>query len=379
MTDEVLSAYIRRYIESKPTPAVTIVWQGGEPTLLGLDFYKKVIELQRPYRDKKTIRNSLQTNGTLLTNEWCSFLKEHNFLVGLSLDGPQEIHDRYRRKRDGSGSFDQVMRALELLQKHEVEYNAMACVSKEGAYKPLEVYHFFKEYGVEYIQFAPIVERVAAVKEKELGLKLAGPAELEKQEENTQVTPWSVETEAYGDFLIAIFDEWVRKDVGTVNVMNFEWALQAWIGFSSPVCIFSQQCGESIVVEHNGDVYACDHCVYPEHRLGNIVDDEPLELIEASKKRGFGMNKDQLLPNWCRKCEAMKACWGGCPKHRFTTTPQGEPGLNYLCVGYKKYFLYIRRYLKVIAQLLEQGLPASEVMEIVKGRPLVIKNSEVIR
>jgi uncharacterized protein len=271
------------------------------------------------------------------------------------------------------------MRGLKLLQKHGVEYNVMACVSKDAAYRPLDVYRFFKEQDVDFIQFSPVVERFAAAREKKYGLKLAGPAELEKQEENTKVTEWSVEPAAYGEFLIAVFDEWVRNDVGTVNVMNFEWALQAWIGFPSPVCIFSQQCGESIVVEHNGDVYACDHCVYPEHRLGNIVDDEPLELIEASKKRGFGINKNQSLPNWCRECEAMKACWGGCPKHRFTTTRQGEPGLNYLCTGYKKYFLYIRRYLKVIAQLIEHGLPASEVMEIVKGRPLVIKNSEIIK
>ena len=234
MSDVVLQAYIAKYITLQPTPVVGFVWQGGEPTLLGLDFYRKVVELQRPYISEKEITNSLQTNGTLLDDEWCDFLRENNFLVGLSLDGPKEIHDRYRKDAGGKGSFDKVMRGLKLLQNHGVEYNVMATVGRETAHKPLEVYRFFKEQGVEFIQFAPVIERVAGLDEKQLGLKLAGPSSLAK-EENVAVAEWSVEPEVYGDFLIAIFDEWVRNDVGNTIVMIFEWALNAWIGNSSPV------------------------------------------------------------------------------------------------------------------------------------------------
>ena len=371
MSDKVLRAYITKYITSKPTPEVEFVWQGGEPTLLGLNFFKKIIEFQKPFIKQKKIINSLQTNGTLLNDEWCQFLKKNKFLVGISLDGPEEIHDRYRHDRGGRGTFDKVMRGLNLLQKHGVEYNVMASVAKETAYKPLEVYRFFKNQGVEFIQFTPVIERVADPERKQFGLKLAGPSSLDKEEKNLKVTEWSVEPEKYGDFLIAIFDEWVRNDVGRTNVMNFEWALHAWIGIPSPVCTHAQQCGESVIVEHNGDVYACDHSMYPEYKLGNIVKDDPMNMIKLSIASGFGACKETSLPRWCKECEVLKACWGGCPKHRFAMTYYNEPGLHYLCEGYKKFFLYIRKYLRVITQLLENGLPASYVMEAVKG-PLVI-------
>ena len=372
MADEVLRAYITKYISSKPTPEVEFVWQGGEPTLLGLDFFKKIIEFQKPFMEQKKIINSLQTNGTLLNDEWCEFLKKNKFLIGISLDGPREIHDRYRLDRGGRGTFHRVMKGLKLLQKHGVEYNVMATVAKETAFYPLEVYRFFKNQGVEFIQFSPVIERVADSKRNYYGLKLAGPSSLDKEEENVQVTEWSVEAEKYGDFLIAIFDEWVRNDVGKINVMNFEWALHAWIGNPSPVCIHAQHCGESVIVEHNGDIYACDHSMYPEYRLGNIIQDDPLDMVEKSINNGFGVCKETSLPRWCRECEVLKACWGGCPKHRFTKTYYNEPGLHYLCEGYKKFFLYIRKYLKVITQLLENGYPASYIMDAVKG-PLVIK------
>ena len=372
MDDEVLRAYITKYISSKPTPEVEFVWQGGEPTLLGLDFFKKIIEFQKPFMEQKKIINSLQTNGTLLNDKWCKFLKKNKFLIGISLDGPREIHDRYRLDRGGRGTFHRVMKGLKLLQKHGVEYNVMATVAKETAFNPLEVYRFFKNQGVEFIQFAPVIERVADSKRNYYGLKLAGPSSLDKEEENVQVTEWSVEAEKYGDFLIAIFDEWVRNDVGKINVMNFEWALHAWIGNPSPVCIHAQHCGESVIVEHNGDIYACDHSMYPEYRLGNIIQDDPLEMVKKSINNGFGVCKETSLPRWCRECEVLKACWGGCPKHRFTKTYYNEPGLHYLCEGYKKFFLYIRKYLKVITQLLENGYPASYIMDAVKG-PLVIK------
>ncbi|MBW1939461.1 MAG: anaerobic sulfatase maturase [Deltaproteobacteria bacterium] len=368
MPDEVLRAYINKYITLQPTPVVGFVWQGGEPTLLGLDFYKRVIELQRPFTGKKEITNSLQTNGILLDDEWCAFLKENDFLVGLSLDGPKDIHDRYRKDRGGKGSYDKVMRGMDLLHKHGVEFNVMATVARETAYKPLEVYRFFKEQGVEFIQFTPVIERIAGPDEKQLGLKLAGPSSMAKGE-NAAVTEWSVDPEQYGDFLITVFDEWVRNDVGTTNVMNFEWALNAWIGNSSPVCQHAHSCGKTIMLEHNGDIYACDHSMYPEYKLGNIVDENPVEMAERSIDKGFGV-KDANLPNRCMECNVLKACWGGCPKHRFARTYNDEP-LYYLCEGYKKYLLYIRKYLKAITQLLENGLPASHIMEACKG-PLVI-------
>ncbi|MBW1965554.1 MAG: anaerobic sulfatase maturase [Deltaproteobacteria bacterium] len=368
MSDEVLRAYINKYITLQPTPVVGFVWQGGEPTLLGLDFYKRVIELQRPFTGKKEITNSLQTNGILLDDEWCAFLKENDFLVGLSLDGPKDIHDRYRKDRGGKGSYDKVMRGMDLLHKHGVEFNVMATVARETAYKPLEVYRFFKEQGVEFIQFTPVIERIAGPDEKQLGLKLAGPSSMAKGE-NAAVTEWSVDPEQYGDFLITVLDEWVRNDVGTTNVMNFEWALNAWIGNSSPVCQHAHSCGKTIMLEHNGDIYACDHSMYPEYKLGNIVDENPVEMAERSIDKGFGV-KDANLPNRCMECNVLKACWGGCPKHRFARTYNDEP-LYYLCEGYKKYLLYIRKYLKAITQLLENGLPASHIMEACKG-PLVI-------
>jgi len=372
MPDEVLSTFIRKYVEAQPTPVVEFVWQGGEPTLLGIDFFKRVIELQRPFAGRKTITNSLQTNGTLLDDQWCRFLKQHNFMVGISLDGPREIHDRYRLDRCGKGSFDAVMRGLRLLQKHGVAYNIMASVTRETARRPLDVYHFYRDQGVEFIQFVPIVERLPDAAARQLGLKLSGPARLDGEEPNTDVTPWSVIPEEYGDFLIAIYEEWVRRDVGKIFVMNFEWALNAWIGNPSPVCIHAGQCGRSVVLEHNGDLFACDHFVYPEYRLGNILNDDLMAMVEKSRQSGFGVHKESALPRWCEKCEVLAACRGGCPKHRFLETCQGDPGLSYVCAGYKKFFRHIRKYLRVMATLLENGLPPSYVMDAVKG-PLVIK------
>lgn len=375
MSDEVLSAFITNYITSQPTPVVEFVWQGGEPTLLGMDFFKKVIELQRPFAQQKTISNSLQTNGTLLTDEWCAFLKKNNFMVGISLDGPKAIHDRYRRDRAGKGTFDKVLQGLRLLQKHKVEYNVLASVARETAMRPLDVYRFFREEGIEFIQFAPVVERLADASAKDCGLRLAGPAALDRQEDNSQVTPWSVVPEEYGDFLIAVYEEWVRHDVGTVFVMNFEWALNAWIGNPSPVCIHAKQCGRALVIEHSGDVYACDHCVYPEYKLGNIMTGELPAMVEKSLESGFGMSKETALPQECRACGVLAACQGGCPKHRFVKTCDNEPGLQYLCVGYKNFFLHIRKYLHAMTQLLENGFPASYVMKAIDA-PLVIKLDE---
>jgi uncharacterized protein len=372
MPDDVLAAFITNYIISQPTPVVEFVWQGGEPTLLGIDFFKRVIELQKPFSGTKTISNSLQTNGTLLTDEWCAFLKKHNFMVGISIDGPKEVHNRYRIDRNGKGTFDRVMHGLRLLQKHKVEYNVLACVARETAKHPIEVYRFLKDEGVEFIQFSPVVERLPDLSSSKIGLRLAGPSSLSKKEEQTEVTAWSVIPEEYGDFLIAIYEDWVHHDVGKVFVMNFEWALNAWIGNPSPVCIHAKTCGRSVVMEHNGDVFACDHCVYPEYRLGNIKTAKLSDMVERSLQSGFGVSKEIALPRWCRECGVLAACQGGCPKHRFEMTYYREPGLHYLCAGYKKFFLYIRKYLRAITQLLENGLPASYIMDAVKG-PLVIK------
>jgi uncharacterized protein len=372
MTDEVLAAFIRSYAEAQPTPVLEFVWQGGEPTLLGVDFFKRVVELQRPFTQVKTIRNSLQTNGTLLDDEWCRFLKQHNFIVGISLDGPREIHDRYRRDRQGRESFDAVLHGLKLLQQHGVEYNVMASVARETARQPLEVYRFFRDEGVEFIQFVPIVERRPSASEQRLGLNLAAPAVLDRQELNTEVTSWTVWPEEYGDFLSAIYEEWVRHDVGKTFVMNFEWALNAWIGNPSPVCIHAKQCGCALAIEHNGDLFACDHYVYPQYRLGNILNDDFAGMVEKSLKSGFGKEKESALPHWCLECEVLAACQGGCPKHRFAQSHYDEPGLHYLCAGYRKFFRHIRKYLRAMTTLLEHGLPASEIMKAVEG-PLVIR------
>lgn len=341
MSEDVLAAFIVDYITSQPGPVVEFVWQGGEPTLLGIDFYRKVIELQKPFARAKTITNSLQTNGTLLTDEWCAFLKKHHFMVGISIDGPREIHDRYRRDPKGNGTFDRVIQGLRLLQKHKVEYNVLASVARETAKHPLEVYRFFKNEGVEFIQFTPIVERLTDSSNRQSGLRLAGPSSLLKREEQTDVTQWSVIPGEYGDFLIAIYEEWVRNDVGKVFVMNFEWALNAWIGNPSPICIHAKQCGRSVVIEHDGDVYACDHCVYPEYKLGNIQTDRLSYMVDQSLRSGFGVSKETELPKWCTECKVLAACQGGCPKHRFAMTYHKQPGLQYLCSGYKKFFHHI--------------------------------------
>ncbi len=372
MSDGVLSAFISNYITSQPTPVVEFVWQGGEPTLLGVDFFKRVVELQKTFSGTRTVTNSLQTNGTLLTDEWCAFLKQNNFMVGISLDGPQEVHDTYRRDRKGRGTHAQVMRGLKLLQKHKLPYNVLACVARETARKPLDVYRFLRNEGVDFIQFTPVVERTGDTSGSTHGLRLAGPASLKTEETRAKVTSWSVLPDEYGDFLVAIYEEWVRNDVGRVFVMNFEWALNAWMGNPSPVCVHAVQCGRSLVLEHNGDVYACDHCVFPEYRLGNVLTDTLSHLAERSRQAGFGVSKESSIPGWCRECAVLAACRGGCPKHRFDTTCYNEPGLQYLCEGYKKFFLHIRKYCRAMTQLLEHGLPASYVMDAVKG-PLVVK------
>jgi uncharacterized protein len=373
MTDEILEAFISKYIDSQPVSEVPFVWQGGEPTLLGIDFYKRIVALQKKYSKGKAIRNSLQTNGTLLDDEWCKFLKKHNFLVGLSLDGPEDMHNRYRRDFSGKAVFDSVLRGLKLLQKYGIDYNVLCCINKESSKKPLDIYHFLKEQGVSFIQFMPIVERMPDARAEKVGLKLGVPPELDKEEE-VEVTPWSVEPESYGDFLITVFDEWVRNDVDKIFVMNFEWAISSWRGYYPCACFFSNKCGRCLVIEHNGNIYSCDHYVYPHHYLGNILTDDLNKMVNSAEQISFGEIKETKLPQDCKDCDALFACRGECPKHRFTKAIYyvDEPGLNYLCAGYKKYFEHIHRYVKTIAQLIENNYPASLVMKAI-DRPLVIK------
>lgn len=371
MSDEVLAAYVENYISAQPTPEVEFVWHGGEPTLRGLDFFRRAVELQKPHAHRKRLRNVIQTNGTHLTDEWGAFLRENNFMVGLSLDGPRDVHDQYRKSIKGGSTFDGAMRGLELLRKHGVEFNILACVARETARRPLDVYRFFKEQGARFIQFTPIIEREPEPRNAERGLWLASPAALDRPEPNTRVTPWTVEPEAYGDFLIAIYEDWVRHDVGETFVMNFEWALNAWIGNPSPICIHARQCGRAVAVEHDGSVYSCDHYVYPEYRIGNVSEQSLAAMVAASVEGGFGPHKETTLPRYCRECPVLQACWGGCPKHRFATTPDGEHGLHYLCAGYRKFFLHIRKYLHAMTQLLAHNLPASMVMKAIDG-PLAI-------
>lgn len=371
MSKQVLEQYIKKYITGQDAPEISFVWQGGEPLLAGIDFYKDVTRIQNKYAEGKKVTNSIQTNGTLLDQNWCIFLDENNFLVGLSIDGPEEIHDRYRVDRKGKPTFKSVFKGMKMLQKYCVEFNVLACVTAKSAKQPLAVYRFFKEQGVKFIQFIPVVERGADEKAKKLGLSLATPLLDNGSREAKGVTSWSVGPEEYGEFLIQVFDEWVRKDVGKVFVMNFENALGAWIGLDSPTCAFARICGQNMIIEHNGDIYSCDHYVYPANYLGNIMPDEPGGLLRSLKQQHFGNIKEEALPAECLNCRFLSACRGECPKHRFLKTGTGQEGLNYLCKGYQKYFKHIDKYMKVMAYLLSNGYPVERVMDAIDS-PLVI-------
>lgn len=364
MTNEVLETFIRKYIGSQSLPEEPFVWQGGEPALMGLDFYREAVRLQKKYANGKQITNSLQTNGTLLDDEWCEFLADNGFLVGLSIDGPEDIHNYYRVDNKDRPTFETVMRGLELLKKHGVEFNVLACVNKQNVKRPLETYRFFKEQGVRFIQFIPIVERQPDKAAEQLGLHLAAPANEDEEDSRCEVTEWSVEPEAYGNFLIKIFNEWVREDVGKIFVMNFEWALASWVNGVSPACCFSESCGRCLVIEHNGDMYSCDHYVYPKHRLGNILKDELREMVESEKQIRFSRSKETELSTRCRKCDVLFVCHGDCPKHRFVIQGKDRPRVSYLCESYKRFFKHIDPYMREIKQLISRGRPAEMIMEL---------------
>ena len=357
MSDDLHESYIRQLFEAHKVPSVTVAWQGGEPTLMGLNFFRRSVELQKTYAKPGTrIENTFQTNGVLLNDEWCQFFHENNFLIGLSMDGPKELHDTYRKDKRGHGTFDRVMRAARLFQKHRVEFNILCTVNRKNSDHPLEVYRFFRnELGAQYIQFIPIVER----------------------DNESGVTERSVRPEQWGRFLIDIFDEWVTRDVGKTFVVNFDGALAGWLGRAGTVCIFGPTCGEGTALEHNGDLYSCDHFVEPNHYLGNILKTPMIELVASDKQRRFGQNKRDTLPQYCRNCEFIHICNGECPKNRLIETPDGDPGLNYLCEGYKAFFRHADRPMKIMAGLLRRGRLAGEVMKLIETKEKGGENAPV--
>jgi uncharacterized protein len=352
MSDEVQEAYIRQLFEAHHVPQVTVAWQGGEPTLMGLDFFRRYIQLQKKYaRPGTRIENTFQTNGILLNDEWCSFFNENNFLIGLSLDGPKELHDFYRKDKVGNGTFDRVMRAARLLQKHKVEFNVLCTVNSQNADHPLDVYRFFRDQlDTHYIQFIPIVER-----DNESGFQ-----------EGNKVTDRSVRPQQWGRFLIEIFDEWVKLDVGKTFVLNFDGALAGWLGVAGTVCIFGPTCGLGMALEHNGDLYSCDHFVEPKYLLGNIMNKSMAEIAASEKQRKFGQDKRDTLPQYCRNCEFIHICNGECPKNRLIKTPDGQEGLNYLCEGFKAFFKHADVPMRIMAELIRSGKLAEEVMKIME-------------
>ncbi len=348
MASNLLEAYTRQYIEAHRTREVTFSWQGGEPTLMEPGFFRLAVELQQKYRRPgMQIHNTLQTNGTTLTDEWCQLFREHNFLIGISIDGPRALHDRYRVDRGGKPTFDRVMAGVELLRKHRVEFNVLTTLHAGNAGHPLEVYRFLRdEVDARFIQFIPIVER-----SNDTGFQ-----------EGDAVTGRSVTARQYGDFLCAVFDEWVTRDVGRVFVQLFDVALAAWVGERPGLCVFEPTCGTALAMEHNGDVYSCDHYVEPAHRLGNITDVPLDQLVGWEKQRRFGLSKRDSLPQYCRECEVRFVCNGGCPKDRIIQTPNGESGLNYLCEGYRRFFHHIDRPMKLMAAELRAGKAPTNVM-----------------
>ncbi len=355
MSASLLEEFTRQYIAAQPAAArqITFGWQGGEPTLMGLDFFRQAVEFQHRHRRAgMMVQNALQTNGTLLDGDWCAFLREHNFLVGLSLDGPQRLHDAYRRDRGGGGSFERAFHAARLLHEHGVDFNILTCVSAANAAHPLDVYRFLRdEVGAAFIQFIPIVER----------------AHPEGWQRGARLTSRSVDGRAYGDFLIAIYDEWLRGDVGRVSVQIFDAALAVQLGQPAGLCIFEPTCGQALALEFNGDLYACDHYVEPDFRLGSILEVALDELVASPRQIRFGLDKRDQLPGVCRRCEVLEWCNGGCPKDRVLRAGDGQPGLNYLCVGLRAFFNYIQPTMKLLAAAYHTHRPVEEMPGILAG------------
>jgi uncharacterized protein len=373
MADELLEKYLRQLLESHRTPDITVAWQGGEPTMMGLDFFRRSVELVDQIRQPhQRIEYTIQTNGVLIDEEWAAFFKENNVLVGLSVDGPRELHDTYRVDKRGLGSFDRVMAGYEHLKAADVDVNVLCTVHASNQDRPLDVYRFFRdEMGVNFVQFIPIVERTT---ETMLPLANLGWSTGSKEKrplyviEGNRVTDRTVTPEGFGRFLAAIFDEWARNDVGEVYVQHFDTALANWYGEPGAVCVFSETCGAAVALEHNGDVYSCDHYVEPDYLLGNINETPLGDLVRSARQVQFGLDKRDTLPEYCRSCEVRFACHGGCPKNRFTQTPDGEEGLNYLCAGYKIFFNHIDKPMRIMCDLLRQNRAPAELAAVLAAQ-----------
>ena len=359
MSDEMLEQFTREYIEAQTMNQVLFTWHGGEPLLRSIDFYRKALSLQQKYAGGRRIDNVIQTNGTLLTDEWCEFFAQNHWLVGISIDGPQPDHDHYRLTAAGKPSWKKVMQGIKLLKKHGVEWNAMAVVNAYNANHPLEFYRFFKENGCQFLQFTPIVERLTRHEDGRTLASLADKDEIPLSEA-------SVAPEQWGYFLCAIFDEWVRKDVGKIFVEIFDCTLANWMGISPGICAYSKECGHAGVMEHNGDVYSCDHFVFPEYKLGNIRDHSLIDMLYGEQQQEFSRLKHSSLPRQCKECDMEFACHGECPKNRFMKDKYGDSGLNYLCLGYYHYYQHVAPYMDYMKQELMSQRPPSNIMKVVQ-------------
>jgi len=360
MSDEMLEQFTREYIEAQTMPQVLFTWHGGEPLMRSIDFYKKALALQKKYAHGKQIDNVIQTNGTLLTDEWCEFFAKNHWLVGISIDGPQEYHDHYRVTPAGKPSWEKVMQGISLLKKHRVEWNAMAVVNAYNAEHPLEFYHFFRDNGCQYLQFTPIVERLT---EHEDGRTLASLAD----DREIPLADASVTPQQWGNFLCTIFDDWVRHDVGKTFVEIFDCTLANWMGVLPGICAYSKECGHAGVMEHNGDVYSCDHFVFPEYKLGNIREQSLIDMLYGEKQQAFSRLKHTSLPRQCKECDMEFACHGECPKNRFEKDKYGEPGLNYLCQGYYQYYTHVAPYMDFMKRELLAQRPPANIMNVLKN------------
>jgi uncharacterized protein len=363
MSDELLENYTRQFIDAHQVPVVTFTWQGGEPTLMGLDFFRKALDLQRKYAGDKNIENAFQTNGTRLNDEWCSFFKDNNILVGISIDGEEHNHDMYRKTVSGGPTFRNVMKGINLLHKHNVEFNTLSCVNSYNVDFASETYRFLKRIGSGFIQFLPVVERETDPSLNS-GLKIASP----NSPENAKVTEWSIGAREFGKFLNTIFDEWVRNDVAKYYVQIFDSTLANYVGEMPGICVFSETCGDAVAMEHNGDIYSCDHFVFPEYFLGNIKDKPIIDMVKSQRQFDFGIEKRNTLPRYCLQCDVRYACHGECPKHRFILTPDGKPGLNYLCEGYKDFFHHVEPYMDFMARELKNKRPPANVMQWIRNK-----------
>lgn len=363
MTLEMLETCIREYIAANDVQEVMFNWHGGEPLVLGLDFYKKAVALEQKYAGDKIIRNTIQTNGTLLTQEWASFFRDNDFLVGISVDGPQDIHDKYRKDKGGAPTFDKVMRGVSLLYRNNVQYNTMTTVNHASEGRGLEVYEFLKSIGSRYMQFMPVVEHVKYPEGKNGKLlKYARPHIVDPSEEGASIAPWSVGSMAFGKFMCEIFDSWVLADVGRYFVNLFDAALARWCGVMPGTCAYAETCGGNSVIEHNGDVYPCDHFVYPQYRLGNILENDLRTMMTSQEQVRFGISKRNSLPGRCVRCRYRFACNGECPKHRFNVTESGQTGLNALCDGYFMFYSHVEPYMDKMKELLDSQQAPAGVM-----------------